>query len=185
MAKRLIPLLAILAAIASAVPTTASASKLTSSAGVLAKVGSTITATGKEIDFTSSLQGTIVCEELEFKWTLTKNDGTTVEGSYVAEVPVSSGCGDARNIKITTIHITKLVAGPTGDSMSFTIDTYVEGASPFECTITGTNVPFTYVAGGNTIAFTKASGINGVGCGSYLLDADFKLEISSTPVILD
>jgi hypothetical protein len=186
MAKRLILLIAIIAATAAMLPITASASSITSSAGKFAPVGAVLTATNSDFVLTSSVLGTITCSKVDFKWTLTKNDGETVEGSGSNKEPVQEGCNiGPATFKITTLQISKLVAAPTGGSMSFVLTTDYEGASKFDCTLTGTNVPFTYTAGSDTITFTSATGVNGGPCGTYKLDASFTIEIGSTPVILD
>jgi hypothetical protein len=188
MAKKLSLLVLALAVTAIALPVAANAAKVTSSAGKLTPVGTTLNATGSDPIFTSSLLGAITCETLNLRVVLTKNDGTTFEGSSSVEQPAASGCKfGASTIRITSIQITKLVAGPTGGSMSFVMTTDFEGVSSFECTFTGTNVPFTYTAGSDTIVFSSAGGIAGspAGCATTKLDGAFTLEVGAAPVILD
>jgi hypothetical protein len=193
MTKKFSLLLAAIAVLAFAVPGMASAHAVTSKANVLAPVGTEITGTGSDVTLTSNLLGAITCEKLTLKGKITKNDGSTVEGSGGAEKPPTVGCKNGTNpVTVTSVTVTKLFAGTVGGvSKTYaTFDATVDIEKPgetLECTFTGTEVPFTYTSGGNSIVFTEAAGIKGApaACGTAKLDGTFLIEIGSTAVILD
>jgi hypothetical protein len=187
MVKKFSLLLATAAALCLAMSAAASASQLTASAGKLAPVGSTLTVTAPDITFTSNLLGITTCQTLSLNLTLTKNDGTTVEASGAAQVPGQEGCvNGSKKVIVTSFTVTNLTTTGTGKTgtMSFVI---TEDIDSLECTYTGKNVPFSYVAGDDAITFNKAAGITStpVPCGTATVTASFTLEIKGTPVILD
>jgi hypothetical protein len=186
MVKKLGLLLVVAAALSLAVSATASASKVTQPAGVLVPVGTIITATGNDVTFTSSTLGATTCKKLTLKLTLTKNDGTTVEGSGNNANPAQEGCVNGTKSVITTsFNVSNLTStSPGSGTMSFVV---TEDIGTLECTYTGTKVPFTYVVGSDVITFNNAAGIVGTpaACGTAKLDATFTLEIGAAPVILD
>jgi hypothetical protein len=185
--KKLGVLTAAMAVLALSVPAMAGAASVTSSAGKLAPAGSVLTATGIDITFQSDKIAVATCAKLNFATKLTKNDGTTVEASSSSEKPPVAECiqKPSNPITITSVEITKLFAASTGSSLSFklTVDFFSGG----ECTLTGTQVPFTYIPGDDRITFSFAHGITGnpTNCGNFYMEGNFTLEIGSTPVILD
>jgi hypothetical protein len=191
MFKKLSLLLAAVAVLAFAVPAMASAHKVTSSKNVLAATGSIITGTGSNVILNSSVLGAIKCSSLTLNGELTKNDGTTVEGSGTTNNPSAVDCTNGtRTVKVTSVAISKLTAASAGTWASFVATIDIEKPTEtLECTFTGKEVPFTYTSGaGNTINFANVSGagITGTtGCGTAKLEATFAFEIGSTAVILD
>jgi hypothetical protein len=186
MVKKFSLLLATAAALCLAMSAAASASKVTSSAGVLTPVGTVITATGSDITFTSTTLGATTCKTLTVKFTLTKNNGTTAEGAGESEAPAQEFCvNGTKPVIVTTFTVANVTMTTTGTgTMSFIA---TEDIGELHCTFTGTKVPFTYVAGSDTITFTNAGGITSVPviCGTAKLDGSFTLEIKTAPVILD
>jgi hypothetical protein len=178
MIKKLSLLLTGLAALAYVGPSAANASAVTFPAGTLLAVGSTIELTGTNVIVTSTILGELKCENLNLVGTLTKNTGTTVEGSGVEETPFQEGCsGPSGAIKLTHVTITKLVTTGSGHTGTLNFDTTTD-IGALTCTIKGTDVPFTYTAGGDAIVFTKAGGITSspAACGTLKVDGTFTVE---------
>src|ERR1700733_11750530 len=115
MAKKLSLLFAAVAVLAFAIPSMASAAEATVPAGTRAPVGTLITGTGKNVILTSSTLGEIKCATLELKGEITKNDGTTVEGSGNNTKPTQTGCenGPGRPVTVASVNLTKLFANGT------------------------------------------------------------------------
>ena len=188
MIKKLSLLLAAAAVLAFALPAMASAHKVTSKPGVLAPVGTTITLTGTDVTFASSLLGATTCKSLTLTMKLTTNDGTNVTASGATKAPASEDCTNGTKIgNVTEVNITSFKAEGMDTWVNFVWTEDFEGPNPIECTYTGTKVPFTYTAGTDSIEFNKASGIVGSpkACGTSTLSGTFTLEIEKTPVILD
>jgi hypothetical protein len=178
MIKKLSLLLAAVAVLAFAAPSMASASAVTFPAGTLLATGNPLELTGTNILFTSSITGEIGCEKLNLIGTLTKNNGTEVEGSGVAEKPVQEKCKTTEGaaVTITNWTTTKFLLTTTGNG-TINFDAVVD-EPPLTCTVVGTNVPFTYAVGGDNVAFNKAGGItvSPAGCGTLKLDGSFTVE---------
>jgi hypothetical protein len=186
MVRKFTLLLAAVAVLAFAAPALANASSITSSAGKLTPVGTAITATGSDFTQTSNLLGSITCEKLNVKFTLTKNSGSAFEGSGTSEKPAQSGCRNGEKTLIyTSFDITNIASTTSGSgTLSFTA---VEDIGTITCTVTGTAIPFTYTPGTSAIKFASAGPVTSkpAACGTEKIDASFALEIGSTPVILD
>jgi hypothetical protein len=193
MAKKLSLLLAAVAVLAFAIPSMASAAEATLPAGTLAPVGTEITATGKNVTLNLSTLGNITCATLNLNGKITKNDGTTVEGSGETSAPTQSGCnnGAERPITVTRTVITRLRASGTGSGTKSAVvafSTVWDFPAGVVCNFTGTNVAGTYVSGTNVLKFANATGISSTGgCGTAKLTGEFALEKAgtSTPLILD
>jgi hypothetical protein len=187
MAKKLSLLLAAVAVAALAVPVTANASSITSSAGKLAPVGTTLTATGTDVNITSAILGSITCSTLTLDVTLDLNSGSTFTATEGPELPAQSGCvTNGRPFLITGVEVTHLVSTTSGTgTSSFILGLEIFTSPKVHCTFTGTKVPFTYVVGSDTIAFSNAAGVSGGPCGTAKLDGTFTIEIGDTSVILD
>jgi hypothetical protein len=187
MSKKLGLFFCAVAVMAFAIPSFANAAAITSSSGVLAKTGTVITGTGSDVTLTSVPLGAITCKKLTLKGTLTKNNGSEVEGSGAEETPPVEGCLNGSNVvDVEKVHVTALLATSTEKWASFTATVKITAANPVTCVFTGTKVPFTYTAGSDSITFTKAGPVTSTGgCGSSPLDGTFTIEIGSTPVILD
>jgi hypothetical protein len=180
--RRFKVLIAAVAVLALAAPPIANAHAITSSAGKLAPVGTVVSAEALDFVFVSETFGKTTCKSVHFNVKLTKNDGSTVEGSSGAETAPAQDCTTIP-VNITSLEITKFVASAAETSLSFKM----VADFPFECTLTGTKVPFTYIPGDDKITFTFALGIIGTPavCGKFRMEGQFTLKIASTPVILD
>lgn len=188
MIKKFTLLPAAVAVLAFAVPSLASASKVTLPAGTLAPVGTAIKTTGSDIIQKSNTLGALTCSLLNLNGQITKNDGSTVEAAGTTTTPEQSGCvNGTKSIIFTSIEITKLISTVSGSgTMSYVAK---EDIGTLACTFTGTSVPFTYTVGGSAIKFTEATGITSspAACGTIKLTGEFKLEKTgtSTAMILD
>jgi hypothetical protein len=193
MAKKLSLMLAAVAVLAFAVPSIASASEATLPAGTRAPVGTKIVGTGTDVILQSSLLGKITCSTLNLNGEITKNDGTTVEGSGANVSPTQSGCVNGEKaVNVTEVEVTKLFSTTTENEKHEKVLTstasfvaHVDVGPELKCVFTGTNVPFTFTSGTDTITFTSAAGVVGVpaACGTAKLTASFTLE-STTGVAL-
>ncbi|HEY2477976.1 MAG TPA: hypothetical protein VGI17_04535 [Solirubrobacterales bacterium] len=178
--------IALTAVAALAVPSMASASRLESSKGILAKVGTQITLTGSSVALNTYL-GAEVCESTLSYDELHKNDGTTVEA--VANVggarqECNTGYGLIAHIKELKLQFQTSKSGAGTASLSFTSESGNE--QPIICKWSGASLPFTYSLGGSQIVFNKAGGLTSTGgCGSATLSGTFLVSIGSTPVILN
>jgi hypothetical protein len=190
MAKKLSLLIAAIAVLAFAVPSMASAAEATCPAGTKCPVGTEITGAGTNINLTSSTLGEINCESLTLKGAITKNDGTTVEGSGNNVSPTQAGCFNkekSRPVTVTEVNLTSLVASEAakaGSSRNGTVSftATVDLPAGIVCKFTGTKVPGTYVSGANpaVLSFNKGAGITSTGgCGTATLDGSFKLSKTS------
>jgi hypothetical protein len=174
--------------VALALPAVAGAAAITSSAGKLAPVGSTVTLTNLGFFEVQGINRPLtICSHYNFAMKLTQNNGTTVEASSAAAKPLSSECNDKteQTVIATSIEITRFVAAPSGDTMSFKM---VSDFPEVTCTMTGTNVPFSYVLGDSKINFATARPVTGTPaalCREFWIDGKFTLAIGGTPVILD
>jgi hypothetical protein len=184
MAKKFSLMLAAVAVLAFAIPSIASATEATLPAGTRAPLGTQIVETGNDVILQSTLLGKITCSTLNLNGEITKNDGTTVEGSGENFAPTQSGCVFGEKAVIITHISTKLFSNEKGKGI-FSFTTLVNIGSEIKCTFTGTNVPFTFTSGTDTISFSSAGGISGIppACGTLKLTASFTLE-STTGVAL-
>jgi hypothetical protein len=187
MRKKISLPLAAVAVVAFALPASADAHAVTSKAGTLAPKGTLITATGIDPTWNSAILGPITCKSLTLTTEITENNGTNVTASGPNANPPTQDCTNGTHLIVTTkFDITRFAAEGTETNMSFVATVDFETLPPIECTFTGTKLPFTYTAGGNSIVFTKAGPITSTGgCGTATLNATFAIEIGSTPVILD
>jgi hypothetical protein len=191
MAKKFSLLLAALALLAFAVPTMASAAKLTEG-GKLVEPGTAILGTGSNVELNSNLLGSIICEKITLKGTVTKNNGTEVEGSGENKEPGTTNCKNGvKPVKVTSVNLKKLfVKSATEATGSFetTIDIGKEPETVIECTFTGENIPGSFVNETDTVSFnTTTFSVKGsAACGNAKLKGSFTLETTNgTPVILD
>jgi hypothetical protein len=190
MIKKISLLLAAVAAVAFAVPAVAGAHSVTSPPFKLAPVGSVMTATGNDITINSNILGAITCEKLTTEVALTKNNGVLWEAAGAAAVPPQMGCKNGgKAVVVTKLQVTRLLAEAAGTTMNFTATVDI-GVAPneVECTFTGVNVPFEYVAAEpDVIKFANAAGVAGVpvACGNAKLSGTFTLEIAGVGVTLD
>jgi hypothetical protein len=187
MLKKFSLLLAAVAVLAFAVPAMASASAVTTQAGALIGTPTTVEGTGTNVILTSSTLGSISCGTLNLVGTLTKNDGSTVEGSASEQEPVTSDCTNTHGtVTVTKLTLTKLFAGTVGGvQKQFVNFTSKVDIGALTCNITGTEVPFTYTAGDDKIVFTEATGATAAGCGTLKLDGSFTIEVGGAGVKLD
>jgi hypothetical protein len=190
MAKKLSLLIAAIAVLAFAVPSLASAAEATIPAGTRAPVGTEITGTGTSVTLNSATLGNITCATLTLNGKITKNDGTTVEGSGETSSPTQTGCnnGAERPVTVTKVVLTKLAASGTGTgtkaaTVSFTAT--VDLPAGVVCNFTGTNVAGSYTSGTNVLKFASATGITSTGgCSTAKLSAEFALEKTGTTTAL-
>jgi hypothetical protein len=169
-------------------PAAAGAALMTSSPGTPMPTGTVFFSTGKNITITSSLLGSITCAKLTYHQGLTKNETSTVEAEGAVEkMPEQESCANTGHlVTVTSIWLTKFVAGSGGNTITFNATVDIKGPPEIECTFTGTKVPFTYTSGSDTITFTEAGGITSTGgCGTAKLDGSFTMEVKSTPALLD
>jgi hypothetical protein len=193
MTRKLSLLLAVVAVLAFAVPSMAGAAKATVEGG-LAPVTTKITGTGTDIILRSNLLGFITCATLNLNGEITKNDGTTVEGSGKNVNPTQTGCVNGKKeVKVTEVVVTNIkateakAAGETAKgTVSFTSKVDV---GELLCEFTGTNVGFTYVSGTQVIDANESAGVVGAPtqCGTAKLTGEFSLErtTDSKALILD
>lgn len=185
MAKKFSLMMAAAAVIALTIPAFASAVEVTLPAGTRAPVGTSITGTGNDIILQSNLLGSITCENLNLNGEITKNDGTTVEGSGANTSPTQAGCKNGtKEVKITTFNITNVKSTVAGSGTATFTSIWDTGT--LSCTLTGTKVPYTYAVGSNVITFSSASGITGspAACGTGKLSGSFALEQTGTEIKL-
>jgi hypothetical protein len=187
MAKKFSLLMAAVAVLAFAIPAMASAGTVTSSAGVLAPVGTVITGTSSNTETTNTKFGTLKCANVTVKGKLTENSG----GKVAAK---TEGVGSTKECKVGTKELT--ITDPTLLSLSSTAAGSGTVGLTFEATVpaigtchfAGTAVPFTYTAGSDSIhvagKLTATPAACGTGTGAEI-HGDFTLEIGSTGVILD
>jgi hypothetical protein len=194
MIKKLGLMLAAVAVVAFAAPSMAGAHAVTKAKNELAPVNAKMAVFGDDVTLTSSLLGTITCEELDTRVALTKNNGVEWEASGALEAPPEqAGCANfAKPVKVTSLEVSKIRAGGAETWMNFKVTLDITaGEHVLECTYTGTKVPFTYVAGEEEAkkgiaTFTKAAGVAGTnGCGTATLDGTFTFLIGGAIVILD
>lgn len=185
MAKKFSLMLAAIAVIAFAIPAFASASEATLPEGTRAPVGTAITGTGNDIILQSNLLGTITCEKLNLNGKITKNDGTTIEGSGENSSPTQAGCKNGtKEVKVTSVNLESLKSSVSGSgTVSFSS---VVDVGTLTCTFTGTNVAGSYTPGTDTLSFSSATGVVGspAACGTAKLSGSFTLESGTTPLIL-
>jgi hypothetical protein len=121
MMRKLSLLLAAMAVLAFAIPGMASAHKVTSKAGTLAAIGSTITLKGGGT-LQSSILRAITCTSLALTGTLTTNDGTNVTGSGTSTNPPSEDCtNNGHPVLVTRVEIKSLKAEGSETNVSFRI----------------------------------------------------------------
>jgi hypothetical protein len=185
MFKKLSLMMAAVAVLAFAVPAVASAASLTEGSTELA-VGARVVGTGTDIILTSNLLGTITCEKITLKGTVTQNSGGVAKGSGVAEKPGQTGCRRGTNeVIVTSVTLNELFTNTTESYVSFetTLD-----IGPTECTYVGTKVKGTVDFGTDLITFSEATGVAGkqAACGTAKLDGTFTLETENgTPIIIN
>jgi hypothetical protein len=181
-------LMAAAAALALAIPATASAGpQITRLPGITAKLGEQINLTGSDFTLTSStLLGKETCEKLNHEGQVQRSNGVEFEigtnGGFT-----SVNCTHAGSpMTITKFELGKFFSNLSGDvTWSFLVALDIGAA---ECTYQGTNVTGTYKVGSDTVSFNEATGIKGTPaplCGTATLDAEVTLELGTTPVILD
>lgn len=157
------------------------ATEITQPAGVTAKVGTQFTATATDFVLTSSVLE-ITCANLNFKGTLTTNDGSEFAGVSDNNFTTNVCTGLHDLVSVTKFEVQNLTSKETGSVVMSFVTTMDLGT--LTCTFTGTNVSGNYTSGSDKITFSAAPGIKG-SCGTATLDASFTIEIGSTPVILD
>lgn len=189
MAKKFSLLLAAVAVLAFAIPSMASATKATLPAGTLAPVGTSIVGTGTDVTLKSSLLGTITCSTLNLNGSITKNNGTVVEGSGATSAPTQSGCKNGtKSVNVTSVVLTKLFSEKESKGTA-SFEATVDVGSELVCKFTGTNVAGTFTSGTNVLKFSGATGVTAspASCGTSTLTAEFALEKSGTSesLILD
>jgi hypothetical protein len=185
MAKKLSLLLAAVAVLAFAIPSMASASALTSG-GKLVATGTAITGTGSTVVLQSSTLGKIECASLVLKGTVTKNDGTTVEGSGNTENPKTENCKNGANtVVVTGVNLTNLASTGTTHTGTASFTAKVDVGAELVCSFVGTKVPFTYTSGGSSIVFKEGAGVSGGACGTAKLSGSFLLESAAGSLVLD
>jgi hypothetical protein len=151
MAKKFSLLMAAMAILAFAIPSFANASEMTNSGGGATVVGTKVigTSSSASVTLTTSLLGALSCEHVTLEGKLTVNSGGTVEGEGSGE-GTQSGCtrsGSPITISDTTVTNIKSTVSGIGTASfvtTATINTTV-------CHFTGTNVPFTYKSGTDTL----------------------------------
>lgn len=184
MVKKLSLLLGIVAALAFAVPAMASASSVTAPAKSLAPVGTQLTGTGSGIVLYHLSFGTFKCGTLTFNATLTSNNGSSFAAS--GENSATQECAEGLHpITITSFNVSDLSSSTSGSgTATFTLK---EDIASLTCTYTGTAVPFTYTAGGNSITFSEGSlTASPPACGRERISGTFALATSAGgAVVLD
>jgi hypothetical protein len=178
--QRIGALLAAFVVLAFAAPAWAGASQLTSSAGKLTPVGTAVTLTGTSVVFQSSTWGKWECARLTLSGTVTKNSSAEIEASANNTNPPTENCRlGARSAIITSFNLTKLFSSGTGHSGTASFVAKIDIGAELVCTTTGTNVPFTYTAGGSSIVFKEGAGVAGGACGTSKLSGTFLLETAA------
>ena len=183
-------LLALVAVVALALPAVAGASKIESKPGTLTQVGAKITATSNDAYLTSSLFGNQPCHGGGLSpWTmyetLTKNNGTTFEGSSAAAGTATCQLTANGIFPIINPRWENFISSTAGKgTVSMSFETTV---TELTCKWSGTAMPFTYVLGSSSITFTQAHlKATPAGCGTASFTGDFELKTFGTiPVILN
>ena len=169
------------------VPAAARAGTVTSSAGVLAPVGTTLTGRSSDAEIATSL-GTITCLEMVVQVKIQENSFGRLEAG-VPNYGTSSACalkggGEVTTTTITVPRLQSFTAGSGTMGLSFGAD--LPGG--LSCSYTAFAVPFTYKAGSSTILVAGNMKPSPAACGTEAktkFRAEFKVTIGSTPVILD
>jgi hypothetical protein len=176
---------ALTAVAALAVPSMASAFKIESSAGKLAKVGTQLTLTGNVRVETGAIP--IYGCRTASNANVTKNESTGVSfeavNEGVAECNEGTELGLNRNrIKEFKLSFQTNKSSQTA-SLSFTSETRGRGAAV--CKWSAQNIPFGYTSGGHVITIYEAlvQRVSG-NCESGYLNGEFEVSIGTTPVIL-
>jgi hypothetical protein len=184
MSKKLSLLAMVVAALAAfAIPAAANAApSITSSAGVLAPVGTILTAKSTNAKTVTSL-ATLTCREVAVNGELSENTGTSVMVERHGE-GTTSGCEAlGASIRITDPTLITLTATPTLKTVKLTFIADILGAS---CHFEG-DLTFSYTAGSSSIHIsgTVTSATGGICPSTGTFSGDFAITIGATPVILD
>ncbi len=188
MAKKLSLLMAAAAVLAFTVPAMASAAPEVTfaggeKAGQTVPVNTTITLTGTDVILTDSTVGNTTCGTLNLTGNVAVNNPTN--GWTITSINqfTSANCINPNGtVVITSFELTDLKATVSG-TVTASFRTFIDLGTKFKCTFTGTNVTGAYTPGTDTLTFTDAAGISGVGCGTAKLDGSFTMEVGSSPVI--
>jgi len=146
-------------------------------------VGSALSMTSTSpVTLTSEFLGNLPCESTSVPLELTVNSGGTIEmegrgagsaqGCTRSGSPITVSKFDVANISTTT--------SGTG-TMSFVFSLTINTTT---CNVRGTNVPFSFAPGDDTIRFYEAKGINSPSCGSFKLQGEFKLATAEGGAVL-
>jgi hypothetical protein len=188
MVKKLTLLAAAIAVVAFAIPAAASAApSVTSSAGVLAPVGTVITGTSSNTKTQTEL-GLLTCTNVTVTGKITKNSGTSVEAVSNGKEGTTKGC-EVEGSALTITDPTLINLTSTVDTKGSVTLTFIADLLGISCHFSGT-VPFTYKDPTDTInvASTSSPALTGSPaiCGNASsFKGDFTLTIGTTPVILD
>jgi hypothetical protein len=179
MAKKFGLLMAVTAILAFAIPTLAHASQLTNAGGGATAVGTKITKTSTgAVKFTTALLSTLECSTVTVKGEVTVNSGGTVEGKGTGEGSASGCVRSGSPITVSDTTVTNIKSTTSGSGTASFKTTAVINTTT--CNFTGTNVPFTYTSGGDTIVFSEAKGVSSAACGTTKLDGSFTLQSFKT-----
>lgn len=185
MGKKMSTMVAIAAVLAFAVPTVARAAAVTSSPGVLMKVGEKLIATSTNFMLETSTLGKIECKHVEAQAELISNSGGTWKMKGIGEGTAKPCTLGAKEAVITHFKIIAVSVGFTGVSVEETFEAHLSGLT---CHFEGDPTGVISVGGGHiTIGPGASMKATPAACGSALLrmTLNWRRAFGGTEVIFD